>query len=123
MFPSGNLIGLVHTTCIGIEVPVGPQQELAICKAMVLCLTVDLPAKAKVLAVTQFNGEYGCTNCKHQGEVVPVGRGHTRVYSYQRTRTAPLRTHSECFKLGRQALKEQQVSSTMHEQVTKFTTN
>ncbi len=92
----------------GIKVPVGPQQEPKVCRAMVLCFTADLPAKAKVLTFMQFNGEYGCCICKHPGQVVASGRGHTRAYNH-RLRPVPLRKHSECFQLGKQALRAQQV--------------
>jgi hypothetical protein len=31
-------------------------------------LIVDLPAKASVLNIKQFNGEFGCIACIHPGE-------------------------------------------------------
>ena len=37
------------------------------CKAILLCFTCDLPAKAAVHNCVQFNGFYGCPRCMHQG--------------------------------------------------------
>jgi hypothetical protein len=51
-------------------------------KGMLLCGTCDLPAKAGVMNMTQFNGEFGCPNCRQSGKVVAAGRGHTRVYPF-----------------------------------------
>ena len=78
------------------------------CRAMVLCATLDLPAKAKVLNFTQYNGCFGCTVCKEEGMVVQVGRGTTRVYKYSEP-SAPLRGHKECFDLGKRALLQDKV--------------
>ena len=40
------------------------------CKVMLLPCIADLPAKAAMLNVNQFNGEYGCSTGKHKGNVV-----------------------------------------------------
>lgn len=45
------------------------------------CLIADLPAKAAMLNIKQFNGEYGCAVCLHPGE--SSGRG-VRIYPYNR---------------------------------------
>ena len=78
------------------------------CRAMVLCATLDLPAKAKVLNFTQYNGSFGCTVCKEEGMVVKVGRGTTRVYKYAEP-SAPVRSHKECFDIGKKALLQDKV--------------
>ena len=83
-------------------------QEMKRCKAIVLCATLDLPAKAKVQNVIQFNGEFGCSSCKQPGKVVPVGAGNTRVYEYL-VPASPLKTHQECFTIGKKALETGQV--------------
>ena len=75
---------------------------------MILCVTNDLPAKAKLLNFTQFNGEYGCTVCTQKGKVVPVGAGRTRVYEYPRDSTPP-RSHEDCLTFGKRALQTQKV--------------
>jgi len=76
---------------------------------MILCVTTDLPAKAKLLNFTQFNGEYGCTVCKQKGRVVPVGAGRTRVYEYPKDSKPPLRSHEDCLALGKRALQTEKV--------------
>ena len=79
------------------------------CKALVLCTTCDLPAKAKVLNHTSFNGRFGCTVCKQKGTVLEVGRGHSRVYRYLQP-PADIRTHGECYTSGVEALRSQEAS-------------
>jgi len=37
-------------------------------KAFQLCFISDLPAKASVLNLTQFNGYWGCARCEQKGE-------------------------------------------------------
>jgi len=85
----------------------------AICRARVLCATFDLPAKAKVLKFTQFNGRFGCTVCKEEGMVVTVGRGRTRVYPYTDP-LAQLRRHKECYEMGKVALSQDEVCEYMY---------
>lgn len=42
----------------------------------------DAPARAKVLNISQFNGEYGCFHCMHPGEKIGErNRGNKRVFS------------------------------------------
>lgn len=79
-----------------------------LCKVKVLLATVDLPAKAKVLNFTQFNGKYGCSVCKEEGLIVKVGRGNTRVYKCTGP-FAPLRSHEECYIFGKRALQQEEV--------------
>ena len=93
----------------GIAVPVGPEQTMTTCRAMVLCVTADLPGKAKVLAFNRYNGQYGCSVCTQEGEVVAVGRGNARVYQYMNL-PAPLRTHWESHAHGKQAPRTQMVN-------------
>ena len=52
-------------------------------KLAVICCTLDLPAKASVLNMTQFNGTFGCISCEEPGEVVSSGKGHARSYPYR----------------------------------------
>ena len=100
---------LFTNRCLGVEVPVGPNQKVERSQAMVLCVTTDLPAKAKLLNFMQFNGEYGCTVCKHKGKVVAVGAGRSRVYKNPRTPAPPLRSHEDCLALGKRALQTKKV--------------
>ena len=91
---------------VGVQILLDHQS--ATCKAKVLCTTLDLPAKAKVLSFTQYNGRYGCTVCKEEGMVVRVGRGSTRVYQYT-DQPAPIRNHEECSRFGQMALAQNEV--------------
>ena len=53
------------------------------CHARLLCGTCDLPAKAMVLNMMQFNGQYGCTHCTQSGKQFSTGeRGTVHVYPY-----------------------------------------
>lgn len=41
----------------------------------IICSTlcVDSVARCKVMKMKQFNGKFGCTYCKHPGEIVKCG--------------------------------------------------
>ena len=53
------------------------------CHARLLCGTSDLPAKAMVLNMMQFNGQHGCAHCTQSGEQFSTGeRGTVHVYPY-----------------------------------------
>ena len=40
------------------------------CKAKLLIIIADLPAKAALLNCNQYNGQYGCATCLHPGQQV-----------------------------------------------------
>lgn len=42
------------------------------CKVKILSCIADLPAKAALLNCTQYNGQYGCHTCKHEGQQVII---------------------------------------------------
>ena len=44
---------------------------------------MDLQAKAYVLNMTMFIGEYGCLSCEEPGRTVKQGKGHTCCYPYR----------------------------------------
>ncbi|XP_074103995.1 uncharacterized protein LOC141530660 [Cotesia typhae] len=49
-------------------------------KAVLLTGTADLPAKAAVLNMILFNGEYGCVDCENPGETLKLNTGgHTFI--------------------------------------------
>ena len=58
-------------------------------KLAVICGTVDLPAKAGILNMTQYNGSYACITCEESGVVVKQGKGHSRCYPYRKKMNAP----------------------------------
>ena len=75
-----------------------------LCKVFVTLLVTDLPAKAAVLSHTLFNGKHGCSYCTIEGEVVPKGRGHARVYSHQPM--LEMRSHQSILENAKVALEE-----------------
>lgn len=66
-------------------------------KAMIICGTCDLPAKALFLNMVQYNGKYGCQKCKIESEKVD----NTRVHRYKNY--LPLRTLQETILYAQQA--------------------
>ncbi|XP_053398883.1 uncharacterized protein LOC123556697 [Mercenaria mercenaria] len=52
-------------------------------KAMLIIATMDLQARAYVVAMTQHNGLNGCLYCMEPGQVVASGKGHCRAYLYR----------------------------------------
>ena len=71
------------------------------CRAMVMCVTIDLPEKSKLMNFTQFSGVFGCSVCKHEGEQVAVGRG---------TCVNPHINHAASYKDGKKALRTMTVN-------------
>ena len=53
-----------------------------ICRAMLLCGTCDLPAKAIVYNMKQYNGEYGCSHCLQSGERLKLSTGELFMYTH-----------------------------------------
>lgn len=52
-------------------------------KLSVLCSVTDLPAKAEVLNMSYYNGEYACITCEDPGMTVKQGKGHAKCYPYR----------------------------------------
>ena len=71
--------------------------------------TVDLPAKAMILNVKQFNGKHGCTNCEYEGIPRPSAK-MIRDWPY-REDCMKERTHSSMIQYARQSVKEKAVVS------------
>ena len=55
---------------VGVKVTV--KGEEVTCRARLLFALTDLPAKASLNNMTQFNGRFGCPTCNHEGEQVLV---------------------------------------------------
>ena len=84
------------------------------CKAWLLFTLADLPAKASLTNMIQFNGKFGCPTCEHEGKQVAcgkvyntnhmhmdimqvsIGRGSTRAYGYQPVTLKPFQTPKIC---------------------------
>jgi len=67
-------------------------------KAILLCGTCDLPAKACVCNTVQYNGLFGCFKCLQPGCTVKVGNkgGHVHAFPFDQGNVkGPQRTHAE----------------------------
>ena len=73
------------------------------CYAVCLVGTADLPGKSAVQAFTQFNGKSGCSFCEDEGEVVSVGKGHSRCYPFIPGRSKNMRNKDSVFQQGQLA--------------------
>lgn len=90
-----------------------PNQQPFTCRLALIACTCDLPAKAQVLNVQQFNAYYGCSfclqrgllsthcrrhlpHCMYIGTSVSTGKGHVHCYPYnEEDPSGPLRTSME----------------------------
>lgn len=68
-----------------------------------MLVSVDLPARALVLNMKQFNGKYGCSICLDEGES-PAGQPMLRFYPYKDTSTP--RTHQSMLTDARKVVME-----------------
>ena len=90
----------------GVEVYSPDISSNFICRAMLLCGTCDLPAKAIVYNMKQYNGEYGCSHCLQSGKRLKLSTGGTvHVYPYiQSDPTGPTRTEEQTGIYAREAV-------------------
>lgn len=73
-------------------------------KARLIAVATDLPARALVLNMKQFNGKYGCSICLDEGEC-PPGRPLLRFYPFrtafsERTHQSMLTDANEACRTG-----------------------
>ena len=61
---------LAQLSLCTIGVMVNVKREEVLCRARLLYALCDLPAKAALFNVIQYNGKYGCPSCTHPGEQV-----------------------------------------------------
>ena len=81
----------------------GKDGEEHVSKCVCILSIADSPARASLQGIKQFNGEYGCTFCLHQGKRVIKGNGFVNTYPL----TYPLprqRTHNQMLQDGEQAV-------------------
>eukprot|EP00734_Pompholyxophrys_sp_LG126_P000110 Pompholyxophrys_sp_v1_NODE_9_length_5690_cov_16.428039.p1 type:complete len:824 gc:universal NODE_9_length_5690_cov_16.428039:2580-109(-) len=69
------------------------------CTLIIFNCVADLPAKASVLNMHQYNGQYGCPYCYHPGK--SNGRGSARYYPNDREYAQ--RTHADFIRDGEEA--------------------
>ncbi|KAJ8038200.1 hypothetical protein HOLleu_15545 [Holothuria leucospilota] len=87
----------------GVDV-ILPDGETKKVRGFLLCGTCDLPAKALVLNMTQFNGKHGCARCLQSGQSIPTGRGTTWVYPFEIN--PRMRNHKEFVTDGKKAAED-----------------
>ena len=78
-------------------------------RAILLCGTCDLPAKACVCNTVQYNGLFGCFKCLQPGCTVKVGQkgGHVHAFPFNRENLkGPQRTHAEFLADAKVAISE-----------------
>lgn len=82
-------------------------------KAVVLCCTVGLPAKALVQNHTQFNGFYGCSFSEQSRQtMLTQGGSHVHVYSSDPSSPSrPKKEHDKVMQYASQALEQQELVS------------
>ena len=97
-----------HLFTEGIEIFSPDIEGSFLCRAMLLCGTCDLPAKALVYNMTQFNGYFGCTHCLQSGKQLSVGpRSSVHIYPFVPSNpTGPTRTTAQLEKFSRQAIEK-----------------
>lgn len=79
--------------------------------ARLLLCTVDLPAKAIILNMKQFNGMHGCSYCEDEG--TPRASNHLhRNWLYSTTSTQ--RTHSSIMRNAKKAVRRNSPVSKQH---------
>lgn len=67
----------------GITVTV--DNENVNCKAFLICITADLPAKSTLMNMIQFNGAFSCSKCYEKGETFKTsGGGSVHIYPFNR---------------------------------------
>ena len=72
-----------HLYTEGVEMFSPDIQGNFLCRALLFCGTCDLPAKAIVYNITQFNGYFGCTHCLQSGKQLSLGsKSSVHVYPF-----------------------------------------
>lgn len=70
--------------CLGVTVTVVTSDgdiRTVVCRAALICGTFDLPARAAVLNMVQFNGYWGCSKCLQKGILI-VSYSYSHRHSY-----------------------------------------
>ena len=100
-FLSPQMETLNHLKVKGVRI----NEDICI-RAMVLCGSCDLPAKASVLNFQPFNAFYGCPKCLQRGETVfTENSGNVRCFPFQESNpSGPLRTHHQTMKDAKSVL-------------------
>ncbi|XP_069109923.1 uncharacterized protein [Argopecten irradians] len=65
----------------GVEVSIDNVKILV--KLKIVCGVMDLPAKAELLNMSYFNGQYPCISCEEDGKTVKQGKGNAKCLPYK----------------------------------------
>ena len=95
-----------HWTGVLVENP--DTKELRTVRAYTICFTADLPARASVQNMVQYNGFYGCSFCEQPGETVKTSlRGHVHTFQFDASNPGgPSRKHDVVITHAIQALQK-----------------
>lgn len=85
---------------IGVRVST-PAGEM-ICKARLLMISADLPARASIVNMKQYNGKYGCLQCEDEG--VPRPTTHL-VRNWPFSASSTPRTHQSVIFHAKESLR------------------
>ena len=109
LIPQLESIQFLKKTGINIE---WSNKETVTVKGMLLCGTCDMPAKALVLNMMQYNGKYGCPVCLQEGKTVKTrARRHVHAFPFEnKDPTGPLRSTSESKKHSSNAVQNENQS-------------
>lgn len=92
----------LYSTGILVHTPDG----MKLCQAMMLCTCLDLPAKATVTNMKQWNGENGCSVCLDKGDNTA---GNSRSARYWPHRSNSIwRTHTGIIEDAKQSVHNNQ---------------
>ena len=99
---------------VGVTVDVPGVADPFVMTAHVICCTCDLPAKALVQNILQFNGAYGCGFCEQPGKNLRTANGgNVRIFPYQHeSPKGELRTAAACVNYAEEAVETNSVVST-----------
>lgn len=77
----------VQKLCNGIEIKVN--EEIIMVKAVLMCLSCDIPARSAVMNMNQHNGENSCPKCMQKGvNTRTAAGGNIRTFPYDSSNPA-----------------------------------
>ena len=82
-----------------LGVPIQSPSGTTVGRGILLMTSVDLPARAIVLNMKNFNGSHGCCYCLHSGETTPPAY----LLRFWPLREVPARTHSTMIEMARES--------------------
>ena len=108
MINCSYIIVLINT---GFEVHPSSMPSQFRMKAFTICGCFDLPARASVLNVTQFNGQYGCNFCEQSGCSYRTEKGgHVHTFPYiSSSPKGPPKTHHGYIEHAKAAARQKSV--------------